>query len=306
MISRMKPCRQSAPRFRPPLRGMDRRGKLSLFAIVACQRSGTHLLRQVLNSNPRIAVVGEPFSPDNSPTAWHRYLRSLPVERAVASSDSGAEQLLDGFERHVRMHMRASPKDFGGVKRLPTRLGYDIKYNQLRSANTAFSDLRARPYLLDFFHRRSVRLIHLVRTNVVQVAISVVIANQRRIWHNHDGRRLSESFHIAPGELIEYAGWAEAERAEFERLSYGLEVLRCDYEDLVDDVQSPKATFSQRRRTKVLSRIAEFLRVSNQFCASGLMQKVINRPYCEVISNYDEMVDAVKQSQFSQFAETLC
>jgi hypothetical protein len=33
--------------------------------------------------------------------------------------------------------------------------------------------------------------------------------------------------------------------------------------------------------------------------------KVINRPYREIIENYDEIVAAVKASPFQEFAETI-
>jgi hypothetical protein len=78
----------------------------------------------------------------------------------------------------------------------------------------------------------------------------------------------------------------------------------CFYEDLVEDIgRVDRCGFF--RDDSGPGSIAEFLNVPNQFRYVPCMSKVINRPYYEILENYDELLSAVKGSPYSEFAETL-
>ncbi len=276
-----------------------------VFAIIACQRSGTHLFRQILNTHPQIAVAMEPFFAYDSPANWHSYLRSLPCEKVLATTSAATTDLLEGFATYLHQHVQACPEKYGGSKQAPSLVGYDIKYNQIKIPSPAYRDLRARPFLLDYIQNRPIRVIHLVRSNVIHVAISRVISDIRQVWHNCDGIELPGAYYINPKTLFGYAQWAHGERLEFERLSQGMDIQRFEYEEVSAIVCDSGATNKEHAGAKTLNRISEFLEVPNQFRTKGHMQKVVNRPYSEVIENYDEVVAAVKDSSFSQFADSI-
>src|SRR6201988_5534174 len=74
------------------------RARPDLFALIACQRSGTHLLRKIINSNPCIALFSEPFTPDPNPVYWSSYVRTLAANEFPPLVPADAMALL---ERHM-------------------------------------------------------------------------------------------------------------------------------------------------------------------------------------------------------------
>lgn len=283
----------------------SRSGDVRAFALIACQRSGTHLLRQVLNTNPFLALLEEPFSVKSDPILWCNFIRELPASEYPAMNTEGAANHIDRYLRAIQHDTRCRREVYGGYKSWVTVIGLDIKYNQLKSANPLFNDLLARPFLLDYFRARRIPIFHLVRNNVAHCAISIVIANARNVFHNQTGVPFVGKYRIAPLELINYMRWIRNERAEFLRLSHDLDVTTLSYEDLVEDIQSAQATGVIPKGSRVLSRIADCLSVSNEFSTVGCMHKVINKPYADILENYDEIVGTIRDSEFAEFATTL-
>jgi hypothetical protein len=213
--------------------------------------------------------------------------------------------LLDGFVEAVDRIIPQSHAVYGRRKLRPWLVGLDIKYNQLKTLSTAYSDLRIRPVLLEYFSARQIPIIHLVRRNVVQTAISAIIANQRKIWQNYDGASIEGQYHIAADELFKYVGWINQEREAFEQLTHDLRVHTCYYEDLVCDLKSVRFFGRFPKDTVALSKLAKLLNIPNRFRNYGYIRKVINRPYKRIIENYDELIAAIRDSPLSEFAATL-
>jgi hypothetical protein len=95
--------------------------------------------------------------------------------------------------------------------------------------------------------------------------------------------------------------WISNQRAEFQRLAHGISICECVYEDLVADLARVDADGVFPSDAKSLRPLAEFLSVPNQFRYMGNIHKAINRPYEEVIENYDEVLRAVEASEFAEF-----
>ena len=56
---------------------------------------------------------------------------------------------------------------------------------------------------------------------------------------------------------------------------------------------------------KTMSKIAEFLGVTNEFSNPSTIAKVINRPYSEILANHGDVVAAIKKSEFSALAKSV-
>jgi hypothetical protein len=277
----------------------------TVFAVIAIQRSGTHLLREILNSNNQLSIASEPFNRITQSFCFEKYVASLPEEAYPACDSDQAMKLLDGFIDTLDADVDRNQFVYGGPKRQNRAIGLDVKYNQLKSAAPAYCDLRQKPFLLEYFHDRHVRIVHLVRRNVVQVAISAIIANMRKVWHNYNGASVGGPYRIPPQDLFNYANWITEERNAFEPMANGLKVHTCYYEDIVDDLQSVDRFKRFRRNTAALSKMAEFLDVRNRFQDHGHIRKVINRPYRALLANYDELISAVQNSPYSEFIASL-
>jgi hypothetical protein len=277
----------------------------SFFALIACQRSGTHLLREILNSNSGIALLAEPFTPYPKPVYWQNYVKTLPEHEYPPQTSDDAMLLLDQYLQWIQQDVHENSDWYWGPKPQLITIGLDVKYNQLQCVTPLFFDLRARPLLLDYFQSRNVRIVHMVRNNLVHAAISLIICKLRKVYQNYDGGVMQGQYQIAPGELFECIAWIKDERDEFLRLAQDLPMQTCAYEELIQDLGRADPAGNFPEDTTALSRLATFLDVANRFRYRGYTRKVINKPYAESIENYNELVLAIKQSEYSEFADTL-
>lgn len=64
-----------------------------LFVVIGAQRTGTNLLREILNTNERIAMLGEVLTPSPAPAHWDNYCRAFRLAaffRGVLATPSHA------------------------------------------------------------------------------------------------------------------------------------------------------------------------------------------------------------------------
>lgn len=272
------------------------------FLMIGCQRSGTHLLRELLNSNPQVAVLAEPFSPHDGRLAWQPFVHGLPPDRYPPATAADAGPVLDEYLDLVRHTKRRQPDRFGKWKPRLKTVGLDVKYNQLRFVAPVFSDLDGPPLLLDYASRRGIGVVHLVRRNVFETAVSMIIANARKYWQNYDGRSIDRRYHVPPNELLFFMRWIVNSRTVFQGLAQGLTIHECCYEDIVADLARIDASGRFPTDTVALRPLADFLRVPNDFHFQGQLHKAIDKPYEQVIENYAEILEVVTDSEFAAFA----
>lgn len=276
-----------------------------ILAVIACQRTGSHLLREVLNSCPSIAIWSEPFCYGPHPMLWHNFMRRVKTHNYPPVMPADAAELADEYLRALRRHVRDHSSLYGGPKPELKFIGLDIKYEHIRCLSPLYLDLQARPFLFDFLCSRNARVLHLIRGNIVHNAISIIIANTRKVWENTDGSKISGRFRITPDELLFYVNWIQAARAELTRLTRDMPVQTCVYEDLVDDLAQIDSDGTFPEDSKTLSTVAAFLDVPNRFSYNGRLKKVINRPYAEILENHEDLVCALHDSPYAEFADTL-
>jgi hypothetical protein len=275
------------------------------FALIACQRSGTHLLREILNSNPCIALLAEPFSRQPQSVYWLNFVRTLPENQYPPLLPEDATALLDQYLQVIQRDVQENRCWYGGSKVPLKALGLDVKYNQLKCVTPLITDLRAQPFLLDYFWNRRFRIVHMVRNNVVHAALSGIISNIRGVWQNYDDHVIQGQFRIPPAELFRCIRWIQDEREEFLRLAQSLPMQTCVYEELVEDLRQIDASGFFPKDAAALRPLAKFLGVPNRFRYGREICKVINRPYAEILENYDELVRALADSEFAELADTL-
>jgi LPS sulfotransferase NodH len=273
-----------------------------LFVVIGAQRTGTNILREILNTNGQIAMLGEVLSPSPAPAHWDNFCRSLPVASIPAATCSEAEALLDqyfGFVRYrIRNHWEGNRKHNGHV------FGVDIKYNQLRLIEPADWDASSLPFILCYLRSRGATIIHTTR-NIVHCAISALVAEKRNLWHNYDGVAIDRGYHLDVEQCLAYAKLFLRDRAAFLNAASDCSVVNCRYESLVEDIERADADGQIPEGPGSLQNIAEALGVHFDFRYDGRLQKAINIPYSRLLSNYDALVRRLKDSEFSTFVPTL-
>jgi LPS sulfotransferase NodH len=273
-----------------------------LFVVIGAQRTGTNILREILNTNEQIAMLAEVLSPNPAPAHWDNFCRGLPVQRTLPASIGEAESLLDQYFDFVRYRIRNHWE--GNKKKNSRAFGVDIKYNQLRRIAPANWDSKSLPFILFYLRSRGATLIHTTR-NVIHCAISTLIASQRNVWHNYDGVVIDRSYHVDVEECVTCARTVLKDRDAFLGSAAGCEIVNCYYESLVDDMKRADSQEEIPEGAGPLRDIAEALGSPFEFRYNGRLQKAINVPYSRLLSNYDALVRRLKNSEFSAFVSTL-
>lgn len=272
-----------------------------LFVVIGAQRTGTNILREILNTNEQIAMLGEVLSPSSAPAHWDNFCHGLPLQAAFPKSFAEAEALLDQYFAYVRY--RICNHWEGDRKRGSRAIGVDIKYNQLSRIRPADWDSSS-PFILSYLRSRGAILIHTTR-NVVHCAISTLIAEQRNLWHNYDGAVINRYYYIDVEECLARARTIVGHRDAFLKSAQDCQIVDCRYESLVDDLAIAGSRDEIPEGPGPLRNIAEALGTPFDFCHDGRLQKAIDVPYIRLLSNYDDLTRRLKASEFAALVPTL-
>ena len=274
---------------------------VQLFAVIGAQRTGTNILREVLNTNDQIAMLGEVLSPSPAPAHWDNFCRDLPARSTQPKSFDEAEELLDQYFEFMRYRIHNHWE--GNRKSGSHAIGVDIKYNQLRLIAPTDWDSKL-PFMLSYLRSRGAILIHTTR-NVIHSAISTMIATQRNLWHNYDGAVIEAGYEIDIEECVEQARTIKYERESFLNFAQGCKLVGCRYERLMDDLDRAGSEERIPSGPGPLRNIAEALGSPHDFRYDRRLQKAINIPYSRLLSNYDALIRRLEASEFDTLVSTL-
>lgn len=272
------------------------------FALVGSQRSGTNFLRELLNTNPPTVVHGEVMLPYPLPITWHNFLRNMAGPRVPPVTKEDAIALVDEY---LVFSVADTRRGYVGKSGELKAIGFDIKYNQLRFIAPVLWDLRDPPFLFEYMRLRNVPVLHMQRRNALHQALSITIAEARGVYHNYGRKVDSSRVAIDPDRLLGNLQWVVEEAASFRALAHGLDVLDVYYEDLVEECNAALPDGRLRVESRLMDRIRQFLGVYNSFSRPTSLQKVIDRPYAEVLENYEAVLTAVRKSPFEQLAASI-
>ncbi len=281
-----------------PLQG----GGAHLFVVIGAQRTGTNILREILNTNEYIAMLGEVLSPGAAPAHWDNFCHGLSIRRVLPASFGEAEALLNQYFDFVRYRIRNHWE--GNKKSRSHAFGVDIKYNQLTRIAPANWDSDSPPFILRYLRSRGATLIHTTR-NVIHSAISLLIAQRRNLWHNYNGAVIDRNYHLDVEECLEHARTILHHRNAFLQSAHDCKVVDCRYESLIADIKRAGSREQIPEGPGPLQNIAAALGGPFEFRYDRRLQRAINLPYSSLLSNYDALVRRLRDSEFSGFASTL-
>ena len=265
------------------------------FVMVGTQRTGTTMLRELLATNLEIGFEGEIFTPaDDGPSAFERFQAAHGLGRPANYPE--AERQLATYLKEVHSRLPDTVRAFG----------IDVKYSQLRGIVPRFEPLSASPMLVQFMVMNGTRVLHVVRGNVLQSALSEVIAAARQVWHHRRGETIDRQVTVDCRYLIRIMEEKAADRRIFETLiDENPLVLTCEYERMVEGVNQADEAGMLVGPGNPIFEIADFLGVSRRFRRRPEMRKVIERPYAEIVANYRQVTEAVRRSEFAFLLDTI-
>lgn len=273
-----------------------------LFVVIGAQRTGTNILREILNTNEQIAMLGEVLSPSPAPAHWDNFCRGLPAGSASPATGAEAEALLHRYFDFVQYRIRNHWE--GNKKSRCEAFGVDIKYNQLALIAPAGRDPALSPFILHYLRSRGATLIHTTR-NVIHSAISALVASQRNLWHNYDGYVIDRAYRIDVEQCLALARAIVEARDAFLMAADDCSIVNCGYEGLIDDLKRAGLQGEIPEGPGPLKNIAAALGARFAFRYDRRLQKAINIPYSRLLSNFDLLVRRLLDSEFSALAATL-
>jgi len=138
--------------------------------------------------------------------------------------------------------------------------------------------------------RNNWKFIHIHRDNVWQIALSNIIAMKTNHWHRHKGNETTpETITIKPEHLLnELKTRTQWKTKEFVLIK-PYEHLSINYEQDLKNNNNWQAT---------AEKIFNFLGLENHPVTST-MKTTYQKPYSDVIENYDELTRLLKDSEFA-------
>jgi hypothetical protein len=214
-----------------------------------------------------------------------------------------AEALFDQYFEYI--HDRVRNHSTNQAKSGCRFLGVDIKQYQLKQNSPPLWDFAAPPFLLSYLKSRGVTLIHTTRRNIIHYAVSAIVAEHRGD-RTHPGQAISDhAFQVDAAECMTSIRRYAKEHEAFLTLIKGFDVVTCCYEDLCQDVVRAGAGGEILDGPGPLHDIANAFHIPFQFRYNGWIPDVHQAPYSESISNWAEVMEALRLSEFSASAAAL-
>jgi LPS sulfotransferase NodH len=244
------------------------------FVILATQRTGSTWLADMLDSHPRIESYEELFLPaKDRRRTWGRseweFFHAYYARRAGRRWP--AARAVYGMRYLEELYAPRPATEAVGMKLM-------------------YSQLKADPWLLAYLVLRRVRVLHLVRTNLLDVVISQETAKARRQYHAVASDAVEQpAVYLNPEQLGPDLESLQRSIDRIRLLLRGLPVpsIEISYEDLTRDENAVGAAL-------------RFLDVAQEPLASRFV-KLNRRPRQELIANYGEVEAVLSGTRFERF-----
>lgn len=234
--------------------------------ILTTQRTGSTFLMECLGSHPEIHCADEILNgqPDSRiPPARGPFRHFIKFARIARTGAWLPAFRLEQFYGRGRSRVRC----------------FKAMYNQL-----------ARPLVLRYLlSHDEIRVIHLSRQNLLKVYVSTLLMQKRRVLQAT--RPVAPVWiRVDPHKAVVFMRTARARYERYEALFARHSRLSVTYESLFDGV---------RLRAATASRICDFLGVSRHPMQSAIV-KLNPSSLREMVTNYDELAEAVTRSEFAE------
>lgn len=244
------------------------------FIVLATQRTGSTWLSDMLDSHPAIAAYEELFLAAKAHTrTWGRADR---------------EFFHDYYDRRAGRRLP--------LARVFLSLRYLEELYAPRSATEAvglklmYGQLQAHPWLIGYMPARRVRVVHLVRTNLLDLVLSRAAAEARNQYHALGSDRVDESPVHLPAEQL---------ASQFETIQRSVDKIRL----LLRFLPTPSIEISYEELAAgddALQNVLRFLNVAPHRLTSRLAK--LNRDTKQaLIANYGEVERALRGTRFEHF-----
>ena len=247
------------------------------FCIFSAGRSGSHLLKSLLESHPAINCEGEIFHPTPHP----------PNQEWIYGNYS----FLVKSSRWAQLAQRIAPLTLLNIywEQLYSRLKH--KTNKPVLGFLAwYRDTNNYPEILRWIHRYRVKVIHLVRINQLKSLVSLAIANRTKTFLSTHPVAPTP-VRLNPKRILSELEQRDHQIANFRLHSTQIPYLEVTYESLTND------------REQTLTRILKFLGQDRSYSLETHLTKINSDRLPEIITNYAEVCATLQGTRFENFLE---
>lgn len=255
--------------------------------LLARQRSGTGALGTILDKHNQVKYLGEIFHPGNVGNSHNFFtykLEAIKKNPELVLPDRGIE-LLDGF-----LDWKADLiKDQFPI--------IDVKYSSLHHISNPWLEPSARPHLLSHCVKNRLPIIHLTRENYLHGFVSGRLAEANNVWHaRNDDEIKVTSVEINTDFLLSHFNQTKASvNLVRQWLGKRFFVLEVEYADLF----AADGSFSPDIRDD----LQDLLGIEAFTDTKPVFVKQNKAPLSESIQNYDEVISALKGTDFEWMLE---
>jgi LPS sulfotransferase NodH len=237
--------------------------------ILTTQRTGSTFLVECLDSHPQVECASEILIGAADRPAPEYRGRFKQVAKVVRMFKSGA------WRPGHRM------EQFYADGSAPVRV-FKVMYNQL-----------ANPFASRYLQQNEdIRILHLRRHNLLKVHVSKLLMPKRARVQAFEPTSAVQ-IHVDPAEAIASMQAARALYSRYDQLFARHPRLPLAYEELIDGNQLQAGT---------AARVCDFLGIEQHAMSSRLV-KLNPESLREMVTNYDELADAVRRSEFADLLE---
>jgi LPS sulfotransferase NodH len=235
------------------------------FIILCAARTGSTMLRFLLNSHPEIVCHGEVMTGTG-------FVGLAPGPSPIRTK---LERLRDADPVRFMREFVLYGEDVAGA------VGFKIKYEEL--SRPEFS-----PILEDLLADKDLRVIHLRRRNRFERLVSLAVAHRvgLNLIFSEDQRPAVPSFHLSPAQCEADFAEVEARETEFAARFGDHPLIETTYEDILagDD----------------LTRVQEFLGVRPALLQPSTL-KIVDKSVKDLVENYSELRAAFAGTAHERF-----
>lgn len=243
------------------------------FIILGLSRSGSNLLRDLLNSHSGIITFGELFRNDDA-LSW-----DCPVNDRFKSDSSKITSLIqkDPIKMMDTVVFGKSPKHIRAM-------GFKLFYYHAQGPNL-------KPVWTYLRDNTSIKILHLKRENLLKRYVSLVKAKSTNVWRDASGGKTSNisvtlDFEDCQNSFEEAVRWQEDYAAYFQ----GHDCMDIIYEELAADCRPP------------MRRVQEFLNLEFEEVLPTI-HKQSRQSLSESISNYSELKSKFEGTRWISYFE---
>ena len=248
--------------------------------LLARQRSGTSVLRSVLDSNPDIHCYNEIFN-YNQLTFEGNYFEYLShLSRCELSPEKNTKNFISFLHSLYERQKKE-------------QIVIDVKYNSCHYLSEPWQRLTAEPVFFRLIKDKNIKLCHLKRHNYLRYIVSNALAVANDKWQMFGNDKMSITCTCLNAEYV----WRtlclcreEDRYVEDAFSSYG-NYASFEYADLFPATQ-------QHVSESVLDRLSVFMGVHNSFNLLPKYRKQVSQSLKEVIENYEEIDSLLKDTEF--------